>query len=132
MSQLLRSQPRPAVVQPEQLYNRRDIGFAADVIRRPAGFGVQVVQVYLPRGNELFTNANGKRQIGQAIPVQVPDLPSPDVKKDHPATMRFRGDSWPGSDFLLDPCSNRVRHDADHYREIVAQACIAGYDASPV
>ena len=47
------------------------------------------MQVAFPRRNQFFADPDGKRQICHSVPVQVANFATADMKKDHPATMRF-------------------------------------------
>jgi hypothetical protein len=91
------------------------------------------MKVYFSRGHKLLSNADREWQVGQTISVQVPDLTLPDVEEDHAPAVSLRRNSGPGTHFPVNLCGNRVRHNTDYIkREKVAEACAAGYDASPL
>lgn len=91
------------------------------------------MKVYLSCGYKLFSNADREWQIGQAISVQVFNLTLPDMEEDHSPAVGLRRDSGPGGHLPVNLYGNRVRHDTDYIkREKVAEACAAGYDASPL
>ena len=46
-------------------------------------------------GHQLFAHADGKRQIGEPIAVQMPELAAPDAKLDAAEPVRARLDSGP-------------------------------------
>jgi hypothetical protein len=52
----------------------------------------------------LVAHANRKRQVGQAIPVQVAELAATDAELNPSEAMRFDGDAAPAGDFAFDLC----------------------------
>jgi hypothetical protein len=74
------------------------------------------VEVYFSFRDEPLANANGKRQVREAIPVQVPDLTPSDVKEDHPATMNFGSDTRPRGDFSVNPRRDGIQHEGNYIR----------------
>ncbi len=51
--------------------------------------------------NQLFSHAYGKRQIGQAVAVQVAELATADPELDAAESMRTNADTLPAADCLF-------------------------------
>lgn len=75
------------VVQSEQLDDRCHIVLTFDVVTDPARFWMQVVQRCLAGGHELLADADGYWEVRETVSMEVPDLPTADVKKDHPLAV---------------------------------------------
>src|SRR5262245_58296010 len=108
-------QPGPFVVEPEELDDGLDVAHAADVVSNPTRLGVQVVKIGFTSGNELFPNANWKREVCQLVPVQVTDLALANVEEDHASTMRLDPHSGPRGHFALNLNPNRLQRHPYYY-----------------
>jgi len=61
---------------------------------------MQVMKIRTPFSNQLLTNPDGKREIGHAAAMQVPDLALTNVEEHHAAAVGFHIHCGPGSNSL--------------------------------
>ena len=117
------------VVQTEQLHDGFDVPVAFHVIGDPAGLRMQVVQRRLPVRHELFANADRKRQIRQALSVQMTDLPVSNMEEDHSVRIDVDTHLGPGAHFTLNALGNGVRrHLGLEIRRTSKRRILARYD----
>jgi hypothetical protein len=103
------------VVQSEELDDAFNVPLVADVVRNPSRPGVQVMNIGLALGNELFPNPHWKWEVCQLVPVQMTDFAAPDMEEDHASAMRLDGHSGPRGHFALNLNRNRLRQHPYYY-----------------
>jgi len=70
---------------------------------------MQVVQICFPGADQLFSDADGERQVCEAITMKVTNLTTTDMKKHHAAAMGFDGNPRPRANFVLYSSNDRFR-----------------------
>jgi hypothetical protein len=97
---------RPFVGESEQLDRARHVLLATDPVADPTAVGEHVVPLRLSLRDELLADADGKREIGQVIAVEMTDLPPAEPKLEAAETMRRRFDAGPTEHFLSNLVGN--------------------------
>ena len=69
---------------------------------------MQVVQRSPAFRHKFLANADRERQIGEALPVEMPNLPVADVEEHHAVRMHVYTDLRPRSHFALNPAGDRL------------------------
>jgi hypothetical protein len=96
------AQPGAVVVQSEQFNDGSNVFFSTDVVRRPAGFWMEIVWGGFAFGNEFLANADREREVGHPVSMQMPEFSSSDIKEHHSTAMSLYGDTGPRRQFTLD------------------------------
>src|SRR6476660_5721321 len=104
--------PRSFVIQPEQRDDGGDIGGAAGVVADPSRLRVDVMGFGPASRNQLIFHADRKRQIGEAIAVQVAELAPAHTELDPAESMRSDGHAVPAGDGLFNLACDRPGHDS--------------------
>jgi len=79
----------------EQANRATDIVFLAQEQANPTGIGQDVVRLGFARGDDFVTHALGKRDVNEAVAVDVPDLAPSETELDAAETVRRQFDARP-------------------------------------
>jgi hypothetical protein len=89
------------IVAAKQCQQRGNILLVPDVETDPPGIGKMMMRRSLAAGYKFITDCSRKRQVGDAVTMEMPDFPFADAKFASTEAMRTRRHARPAQEFIL-------------------------------